>query len=44
VVVVFAVVTGFGNGLLLPSLPTWALGSLPFEQRAGGTGVGTSSP
>src|SRR5215203_4335803 len=27
-VVVFAVVTGFGNGLLLPSLLTWALSSL----------------
>src|SRR3954467_6882688 len=25
-VVVFAVITGFGNGLLLPSLLTWALG------------------
>jgi MFS family permease len=42
VVVVFAVVTGFGNGLLLPSLLTWALGSLSFEQRGRGTGVWTS--
>ena len=43
VVVAFAVVTGFGNGLLLPSLLTWALGSLAFEQRGRGTGVWTSA-
>jgi MFS family permease len=43
VVVVAAVVTGFGNGLLLPSLLTWALGSLSFEQRGRGTGVWTSA-
>ena len=45
-VVVFAVITGFGNGLMLPSLLTWALGSLTFEQRGRGTGrldVGASS-
>jgi MFS family permease len=42
-VVVFAVVTGFGNGLLLPALLSWALGSLTFEQRGRGTGVWTSS-
>ena len=42
-VVVAAVVTGFGNGLLLPSLLTWALGSLTFEQRGRGTGVWTSA-
>ena len=43
VVVAFAVVTGFGNGLLLPSMLTWALGSLTFEQRGRGTGVWTSA-
>jgi MFS family permease len=43
VVVVFAVVTGFGNGLLLPAMLTWALGSLSFEQRGRGTGVWTSA-
>ena len=43
VVVVFAVLTGFGNGLLLPSMLTWALGSLTFEQRGRGTGVWTSA-
>jgi MFS family permease len=43
VVVLFAVVTGFGNGLLLPSMLTWALSSLTFEQRGRGTGVWTSA-
>ena len=43
VVVVAAVVTGFGNGLLLPSLLTWALDPLGFEQRGRGTGVWTSA-
>jgi MFS family permease len=42
-VVLAAVITGFGNGLLLPSLLTWALGSLTFEQRGRGTGVWTSA-
>ncbi len=42
-VIVFAVITGFGNGLILPSLLTWALGSLSFEQRGRGTGVWTSA-
>ena len=42
-VVVFAVVAGFGNGLILPSLLTWALAPLTFEQRGRGTGVWTSA-
>jgi MFS family permease len=42
-IVAFAVLTGFGNGLLLPSLLTWALGSLTFEQRGRGTGIWTSA-
>jgi MFS family permease len=42
-VVAFAVVTGFGNGLLLPSLLTWALDALTFEQRGRVTGVWTSA-
>jgi MFS family permease len=42
-VVVCAVVTGFGNGLLLPAMLTWALGPLTFEQRGRGTGVWTSA-
>ena len=36
-------ITGFGNGLILPSLLTWALGPLTFEQRGRGTGVWTSA-
>ncbi|MEV5719126.1 MFS transporter [Amycolatopsis mediterranei] len=43
VVVLGAVVTGFGNGLLLPALLTWALGSLTFAQRGRGTGIWTSA-
>jgi MFS family permease len=42
-IVVFAVVTGFGNGLLLPAILTWALGSLTFEQRGRGTGFWTAA-
>ena len=42
-VVVSAVVTGFGNGLLLPAMLSWALGSLSFAQRGRGTGVWTSA-
>ncbi len=42
-VIAFAVVTGFGNGLILPSLLTWALSPLTFEQRGRGTGVWTSA-
>jgi MFS family permease len=42
-VVLFAVVTGLGNGLLLPALLTWALGSLSFEQRGRGTGWWTAA-
>ena len=42
-VVATAVVTGFGNGLLLPSLLSWALGSLSLQQRGRATGVWTSA-
>jgi MFS family permease len=42
-VVVAAVVTGLGNGLLLPAMLSWALGSLSFEQRGRATGVWTSA-
>ena len=38
-----AVVAGFGNGILLPALLTWALTPLGFEQRGRGTGVWTSA-
>ena len=42
-VVLAAVVTGFGNGLMLPSLLSWALVSLNLQQRGRGTGVWTSA-
>jgi MFS family permease len=42
-VVVTAVVAGFGNGLLLPALLSWAVGSLTFEQRGRGTGLWTAA-
>jgi MFS family permease len=42
-VLVGAVITSFGNGLLLPSLLTWALSALSFEQRGRGTGLWTGS-
>jgi MFS family permease len=41
VVIVGAVLTGFGTGLLLPTLVTWAINPLDFEQRGRGTGVWT---
>ncbi|MDX6739131.1 MFS transporter [Actinocorallia sp. A-T 12471] len=43
VVVLGAVITGFGTGLLLPTLLTWAVDGLPFAQRGRGTGVWTSA-
>lgn len=42
-VAVAAVVTGLGNGLLLPALLTWALSGLDFAQRGRGTGAWTSA-
>ena len=42
-VVAAAVMTGLGNGLLLPALLTWALGGLGFAQRGRATGVWTSA-
>ncbi len=43
VIMVFAVITGLGNGLLLPALLIWALASLGLEQRGRGTGVWTAA-
>lgn len=37
------VVASLGTGLLLPTLITWAVGSLPYEQRGRGTGLWTAS-
>jgi MFS family permease len=43
VVVAGAVVTGFGTGLMLPTLLTWAVRDLEFAQRGRGTGVWTGA-
>ncbi|MCF4121077.1 MFS transporter [Antribacter sp. KLBMP9083] len=43
VIVVGAVITGFGTGLLLPTLLLWAVNRLTFEQRGRGTGLWTGA-
>jgi len=43
VVLVGAVVAGYGSGMLLPTLLTWALSPLTFAQRGRGTGLWTSA-
>lgn len=42
-ITVGAVLTGFGTGLLLPTLLTWAVNRLRFEQRGRGTGLWTGT-
>ncbi len=42
-VAVGAVLTGFGTGMLLPTLLTWAMNRLTFAQRGRGTGIWTGS-
>lgn len=42
-VVAAGVVTGFGNGMLLPAMLTWALHPLTLVQRGRGTGFWTSA-
>jgi MFS family permease len=43
VITVGAVITGFGTGVLLPVLLTWAVNRLRFEQRGRGTGLWTAT-
>jgi MFS family permease len=43
VITVGAMLTGFGTGLLLPVLLTWAVNRLHFEQRGRGTGLWTGT-
>jgi MFS family permease len=43
VITIGAVLTGFGTGLLLPTLLTWAVNRLHFEQRGRGTGLWTGT-
>ncbi len=43
VITIGAVLTGFGTGLLPPTLLTWAVNRLRFEQRGRGTGLWTGT-
>ena len=43
VITLGAVMTGVGTGLLLPTLLTWAVNRLQFEQRGRGTGLWTGT-
>ena len=43
VITVGAVLTGAGTGLLLPTLLTWTINRLSFEQRGRGTGLWTGA-
>ncbi|MHC5794804.1 MFS transporter [Lacisediminihabitans sp. FW035] len=43
VAIIGAVVTSFGTGLLLPTLLTWAISRLDYEQRGRGTGLWTGA-
>jgi MFS family permease len=42
-ITVGAVITGFGTGMLLPTMLTWAVNRLSFEQRGRGTGLWTGT-
>jgi len=43
VITIGAIITGFGTGMLLPTLLTWAVNRLDFEQRGRGTGLWTGT-
>lgn len=43
VIAVGAVLTGLGTGMLLPTLLTWAVNRLTFDQRGRGTGLWTGT-
>jgi MFS family permease len=43
VITLGAVLTGFGTGILLPTLLTWAVNRLGFHQRGRGTGLWTGA-
>jgi MFS family permease len=42
-VVIGVLINGLGGGLLIPTLLTWNMGSLPIERRGLGTGAWTAS-
>ena len=43
VITIGSVFTGFGTGMLLPTLLTWAVNRLTFDQRGRGTGLWTGT-
>lgn len=43
VAIIGAIIASFGNGILLPTLVTWAINRLTYEQRGRGTGLWTGS-
>ena len=43
VIAIGAVITGFATGMLLPTMLTWAVNRLNFEQRGRGTGLFVSA-
>lgn len=43
VITLGAVVTGFGTGMLLPTLLTWAVNGVSFDRRGRGTGLWTGA-
>ncbi|MEF2162584.1 MFS transporter, partial [Pseudomonas aeruginosa] len=43
VITVGAIITGFGTGMLLPTLLTWAVNRLTFLQRGRGVGIWTGT-
>lgn len=43
VIAVGAVIAGFGTGMMLPTLLTWVINRLEFEQRGRGTGLWTGT-
>jgi MFS family permease len=43
VITIGAILTGLGTGMLLPTLLTWAVNRLSFEQRGRGTGLWTGT-
>ena len=43
VIIIGAVISGFGAGLLLPTMVTWSIARLDYEQRGRGTGLFVSA-
>ncbi|HEY5223034.1 MAG TPA: MFS transporter [Microbacteriaceae bacterium] len=43
VIIIGAVIAGFGTGILLPTMVTWSIARLGYEQRGRGTGLFTGA-